>query len=602
MDQNPKSILAGRSPNRNLPVISEEKSVDDSRARVSFENSSGGPFRRKKISKRGKRKVKSKSVQDKDMESFKPAPLNNEYVTELGKITKILKAVQSTETGIVDSTNPNAATRVKQAKAAAAKSLLDEHAMSRPLSGDELKQLLSSITRVVSLHQLDGTGSSARSPDTGLSTQAVLQKSTTNVQQGDLAGEDKSTPAPARKKTRKRRSRKVKRKGTSRPPNIVKEPAGPPRSRALIFDRFHNRNPKASITNKTKDVVKPLRKVRTNVIRNNKPDGPSPRRPYSEGSSITSLDKDPIQNAVFLRKYYEETTRLANKRSSDELVAGAEASNVEGKDSKSSKQKNNLKPVKSPIASNKTPSKKSIPTAKQASGHSSVVQASTVASRKSASAASKTKVNAVPSTTTQKSISKTQVRKRSSIKRKSRATVKAKESSTSSRGSTRPISSARSKGDGENISKPTTDLKKVPSLESETLKAISRSLPDKVINAPQQIRLTVNPNPTSGPAGRPTEQFKNIEEIINSSNVADAAKMKSIWEKTPYQPMTHARFKDMVSKYASPEATVALAKGGDIDKPMPMSGSPKIQSVVSESYKNSPSPGTHETLKISIYV
>lgn len=287
--------------------------------------------------------------------------MNEEYASELNKITQILKAVsafdEATGTGngavtygsssknnlIANFTYSGAESSNKASPIVSGGGLglaTPSGNVRRPLSADELKQLLSSITRVVSLHQLPVNRLPSASALKNSPAFAVAQTNITGTRQptpptmGSVVEEKETVLEKALNipdipssiiKTKKKKSRK-----------LVKSPMSD--KGASQTELGGN---KAGGSGSNSSVTKVKRKSRP------KYKSKKTRRGHSDGS-FSDSEKDPVKNAQFLRRYFEESVRLANRKSSDELL-----------DKENNKSKKKLK--KNRTSSSKKPSTKSIP-------------------------------------------------------------------------------------------------------------------------------------------------------------------------------------------------------------------------------------------------
>lgn len=470
-----------------------------------------------------------------ETEAFQPAAMDAEYASELGKITQILKAVTAFEasTSTENATIPRTSSpRIKITSMVEGNKSghwgsgisVRQNSMHRPLSAEELKQLLSSITRVVSLHQLpvnEQKEAASISPNSSSTTK------------------DTSSLSKISKSKKKMKKKKL--------PNYM---AGTYNREAV----------------KTKSIIINTRSARSKSSkRGKKIKNEHRKRDASDGSSVSSLDKDPVKNAAFLKKYFEESTRLAEKKSSDELIVKGEGiqgvkeapsntSNKKGKKGtttparivKGNTTTNNPKaPVRNAskvsvsIIGAKKKSLASTTSFKPATQRvgSKMVRDSVETMKKSVEDKKAPAQNTVP----------VNVKVESNAQEKNKLQDNSKGKSTASKISTTAVAGSP----------------KANSPVSSQLNAAINALRDRD-QGPTTPKTPII-DPTNNAALR-QQQFKSIEEVINSKFTGDTAKMKSIWEKTPYQPMTHARFRDMVTRYASPEANAAYAKAEEASK------------------------------------
>lgn len=489
--------------------------------------------------KSGKKLKKKKStIQDEDKletEEFKPAPMDAEYASELGKITQILKAVTAFEasTSTPNATIPRTSSpRIKITSMVEGNksghwgsgTSITHNSIHRPLSAEELKQLLSSITRVVSLHQLPGNDQKEGS--------ISPNSSSTVKDSGSLSKVSKS-------------KKKIKKKKL---PNYMSGTA----NREAV---------------KTKSVILSTRSTRSKPSRRGKKSKNEHRkRDASDGSSVSSLDKDPAKNAAFLKKYFEESTRLAEKKSSDELMVKGEGiqgvkeapsntSNLKNKkggkngttipnrfvkgNTTTSNPKASVKNLSKASVSNIDAKKKSL--ASTTSLKPTMVQRVASKMRRATDSVEKIKKSPAQNTTPPN------VKVESNAQEKGKPQADTKGKSTASKLSTTAVAGSP----------------KANSPVSSQLNAAINALRDRDQGPSKPKTPIIDP---SNNAALRQQQFKSIEEVINSKFTGDTAKMKSIWEKTPYQPMTHSRFRDMVSRYASPEANAAYAKADEASR------------------------------------
>lgn len=283
------------------------------------------------------KKKSKKAVEDEDL--FKPAPLNEEYVSELGKIRNILKAVTAFDEGTSTEIHGLAPTsgesgRIKvtthyhysgdRSKSNTAPPGTSS-SIPRPLSADELKQLLSSITRVVSLHQLPINDPSNTTDELLLPSHNVhsvsfgageLQNGNNDMKKEEdtqEAGVDDGSSSETSRKKKKKKSRKSKKSPSK---SLL-------RATVATISKI---NTKSKSALEVKRAPQPKRKATAK----------SKTTKRLSNSSVSSTERDPVQNAAFLKKYYEESVRLANTKSLEEITASPEANVDKKKESRKS--------------------------------------------------------------------------------------------------------------------------------------------------------------------------------------------------------------------------------------------------------------------------
>ncbi|ODM96971.1 hypothetical protein Ocin01_09707 [Orchesella cincta] len=552
-------------------------------------NSSKTPSlsRRSKSGKRLKKRVKSaittSKSKDSDLNSFKPAKLNEEYARELNNITQILRAVSNfdantgTGSGVVDT----ARERVKVTTIVEGKrsNTANTEVVHRPLSADELKQLLSSITRVVSLHQLPvgdpkNNGAPGRKSPTPPSTaneifssihktesllKVLAANNATNTSTLDIL--PKLTNEAEGGTSKKKKGRKGKDLSTG----------GGDEGRSK------------QVAHKFKSKVS-IRKGRSRSRVKDDVTGRS--------SSVSSSEKDPVQNAAFLRKYFEESVRLATKKSSEELnLNGDEGDNSKKKkhrkgtakraSSKSIAQRklSSLSVIGTKIAKSESKTKADANRGKQLENQTSSPAIRDFLKKEQASLNSerpkskgpgenkkdsglvrkpfKTSTN-VSTTTVLKPLPSVK-RGTSETKLKGRKSQQIRVSKVRSK-SQGPLSTRReTKQDDENdVSSEGVFRTKAPDHSNDLVESFLSKMTNESANiskfrpvpqAPVKFQITDPMKNSVVTSTKSQKQFDNVQDMVNSKYAQDTAKMKSIWDKTPYQPMTHERFKELVSKY-----------------------------------------------------
>ncbi|CAL8110833.1 unnamed protein product [Orchesella dallaii] len=550
--------------------------------------------RRSKSGKRLKKRVKSgtstSKSKDSDLNAFKPAKLNEEYAKELNNITQILRAVSNfdattgTGSGVIDTARERVkVTTIVQGKRS---NTTTTDAVHRPLSADELKQLLSSITRVVSLHQLPvsgptnntgGVGQVPKSPTkltpptTATENLSSIKESnslsSTNASKNKTATND-TTEAGSSKKRKGRKGKESSSGGGDEERSRGNKPTNKTRSKSSIR--------KGRSKSKVKDSL--------------------PRRT----SSVSSTETNPVQNAAFLRKYFEESVRLATKKSSEEInLVNTEEGDKKKKrrtkiraprkgSSKSITQREKslqsilttngaVKPAKSvsktktvdnkpkqPVPKVSTPAirdflKKEQPSERPKSKGPSDNKKDTRKPFKVSTNVSTTAVagsyKQLPVAKRGTSETKVKGRKLSKVRSKSQGPLEIKplagsESVATSGGVTGAVASEGALS--TNKSEHTNDMVDsfVTRITNESANFNKfRPLPQTPvkfqITDPMKNNFAATPIPNS----KSQKQFDTVQEVINSKYAPDTTKMKSIWDKTPYQPMTHERFKELVSNY-----------------------------------------------------
>lgn len=474
------------------------------------------------------------AIRKKSTASKAPAPKQSkaskdkEYASEINKITQILGGMNTPNRLSITTESDHS---IPEAHASTTE--IDDSAnIGRPLTGGELKQLLSSITRVISLHKLPASNAPSQSNlGDRLKEAPVDPKKGVGVSVG-------TTDSLHKSKTKSKMSQKV--------PKDIKNPAitVSVREQARLGSRPIGKPRKPNRKSKSRD--KSVERVET----------------VEKKGSASSIEEDPVVQAKFLRKYHEETVNLANRLSSGVIEGEPEQEEIVSK-------RNRRKTSKADTTGAKLASK-------------STVKGNTGQSGKQLTRNQKSKTP-LPSRKSSASTGRNRTRKPSAsaertLNVQNHPSVYSNHNESDQRqADVKTGNSIPSEMSAMNAI--ISQFQRHPMLatydELESTKHFLLNL-DPRLNGPvsgtPSTQFTAPSTPSiSGlrddsfkmddvNANFPRQpQFANFEEMLADKLPHKTPNMQSIWEKTPYEPMSNSHFREMLNKYANSTDKLAFS-------------------------------------------